>query len=141
MATCAAKTLKIPREQVLRDAGVTLLGTSSLKAALDIDWGNPAAQAEALARLLGEVDRLEQWVARHVPVADAPPVRAALTALRRVLTRTWNRIRRPGCGAFGGGWPPSGCPRWATRRCGMGGSADAPVYWLQAACDETGGRM
>jgi DDE family transposase/transposase-like protein DUF772 len=87
VATCAAKTLKIPREQVLRDAGVTLLGTSSLKAALDIDWGDPAAQTEALARLLAEVDRLEQWVTTHVSVAEAPPVQAALTALRRVLTQ------------------------------------------------------
>src|SRR5258707_2312190 len=57
VATCAAKTLQIPRDQVLRDAGVTLLGAGSLKAALDIDWGEPAAQAEALARLLAEVDR------------------------------------------------------------------------------------
>jgi Transposase DDE domain len=87
VATCAAKTLKISREQVLRDAGVTLLGTASLKAALDIDWGDPAAQADALARLLGEVDQLEQWVTRQVPVAEAPPVQAALAALRRVLTQ------------------------------------------------------
>ena len=87
VATCAAKTLKVSRDQVLHDAGITLLGTASLKAALDIDWGDPAAQADALARLLAEVDRLEQWVATHAPVADAPPVQAALQALRRVLTQ------------------------------------------------------
>jgi hypothetical protein len=87
VATCAAKTLHIPRDQVLRDAGVTLLGAGSLKAALDIDWGDPVAQTEALARLLTEVDRLEHWVATHVAVADAPPVQAALSALRRVLTQ------------------------------------------------------
>jgi len=87
VATGAAATLRVSREAVLRDAGVTLLGASSLKAALDIDWTDPAAQAEALARLLAEVDRLEQWVATHVPVAEAPPVQAALAALRRVLTQ------------------------------------------------------
>jgi hypothetical protein len=87
VATCAAKTLHIPRDQVLRDAGVTLLGTSSLKAALDIDWTDPAAQADALARLLADVDRLERWVATQVAVAAAPPVLAALGALRRVLTQ------------------------------------------------------
>ena len=87
VATCAAKTLQIPREQVLREAGVTLLGVSSLKAALDIDWGDPAAQTDALARLLTEVDRLAQWVATHVAVAEAPPVQAAVAALRRVLTQ------------------------------------------------------
>jgi hypothetical protein len=87
VATCAAKTLRMPREDVLREAGVTLLGTASLKAALDIDWGDPAAQTEALARLLAEVDRLEHWVATHVAAAEAPPVQAALGALRRVLTQ------------------------------------------------------
>lgn len=87
VVTCAAKTLKISREEVLAGAGVTLLGAPSLKAALDIDWGDPAAQADALARLLAEVDRVEAWVAAHVPVADAPTVQAALTALRRVLTQ------------------------------------------------------
>lgn len=87
VATCAAKTLKIPRDQVLREAGVTLLGAASLKTALDIDWSDPAAQTAALARLLAEVDRLEHWVATQVPVADAPPVHAALGALRRVLTQ------------------------------------------------------
>lgn len=87
VATCAAKTLKMPRAQVLHEAGITLLGTTSLKAALDIDWGDSAAQAEALARLLAEVDRLEQWVATQVAVADAPPVQTALTALRRVLAQ------------------------------------------------------
>lgn len=87
VATCAAKTLQIPREQVLREAGVTLLGASSLKAALDIDWGDPPAQAAALARLLAEVDRLDAWVAAHVRTAEAPAVQAALAALRRVLAQ------------------------------------------------------
>ena len=87
VATCAAKTLKTSRDQVLRDAGVTLLSTGSLKAALDIDWSDAAAHADALARLLGEVDRLEQWVTRQVPFAEAPPVQVALAALRRVLTQ------------------------------------------------------
>jgi hypothetical protein len=87
VVTCAAATLRIPRAEVLQGAGVTLLGAPSLKAALDIDWHDPAAQTDALARLLAEVDRVEAWVAAHVPVAEAPPVQAALGALRRVLTQ------------------------------------------------------
>jgi hypothetical protein len=87
VVTCAATTLHVPREAVLTGAGVTLLGAPSLKAALDIDWGDPAAQADALARLLAEVDRVEAWVAAHVPLAEAPTVQAALTTLRRVLTQ------------------------------------------------------
>lgn len=87
VVTCAAATLKMPRAHVLQGAGVTLLGAASLKAALDIDWSDPAAQADARARLLAEVDRVEAWVAAHVPVAEAPPVQAALGALRRVLAQ------------------------------------------------------
>jgi hypothetical protein len=33
------------------------------------------------------VDRVEAWVAAHVPVAEAPTVQAALTTLRRVLAQ------------------------------------------------------
>jgi hypothetical protein len=87
VATCAAKTLRIPRDQVLQDAGVTLLGASSLKATLDIDWSDPAALAAALARLLADVDRLDQWVAAHVPADTSPAVAVAITTLRRVLTQ------------------------------------------------------
>jgi Transposase DDE domain/Transposase domain (DUF772) len=87
VVTCAATTLGVPREQVLREAGVTLLGASSLKAALDIDWTDPTAQADALARLLTEVDRVEQWVAAQARLPEAPAVQAALTALRCVLTQ------------------------------------------------------
>ena len=87
VVTCAARTLGLTREQVLTAADLPLLRAPSLKAALDIDWQDPAAQAGALAQLLAEVDRLEAWVAAHVPVTDAPAVQAALTTLRRVLTQ------------------------------------------------------
>jgi len=88
VATWAAKAVGRPRTEVLREAQVTLLAAPSLKAALDIDWDDPTAQTGALARLLAEVDQLEQWVARHVPdVRQTAPLQAALTALRRVLAQ------------------------------------------------------
>jgi hypothetical protein len=87
VVTCAAQTLRIPRTAVVRAAGLTLLEAPSLKAALDIDWQDPAAQAAALARLLAEVDRLEAWVAAQEGMATTPAVQAALTTLRQVLTQ------------------------------------------------------
>lgn len=88
VATCAARAVGVPRAQVLREAGVTLLVAPSLKAALDIDWDDPAAQADALARLLAEVDRLEQWVAAQpAPQQAQPALRAAVAALHRVLAQ------------------------------------------------------
>jgi hypothetical protein len=86
VVTCAAKALKMNREQVIREAGLTLLSAPSIKAALDSDWDDPEQRDEALARLLGEVDLLEEWVTGHGAVlTEDVPVREALEALRRVL--------------------------------------------------------
>ena len=85
VVTCAAKSLGVPRTHVEQAAGLTLLRGPSLKAALDIDWSDPLAQAEAWARLLGEVERLEQWVATQAALTDAAAVQAALTALHQVV--------------------------------------------------------
>jgi IS5 family transposase len=88
VVTCAAKAVNRPRAHVIAEAGLTLLGRSSLKAALDIDWDDPGAQAAALERLLREVDRVEQWVAAQAaPVQAAPALQAALARLRAVLTQ------------------------------------------------------
>jgi hypothetical protein len=88
VVTCAAAAVDRPRATVIAEAGLTLMNRSSLKAALDIDWDDRAAQAAALARLLSEVERIEQWVAAQPPTAQATPaLQAALTALRTVLTQ------------------------------------------------------
>jgi IS5 family transposase len=86
VVNCAAVALRIPREQVLRQAGLELLSGPSLKATLDIDWDDPAQQSAALQRLLGEVDALQAWVTKHAgEKLQEEPLREALQALRRVL--------------------------------------------------------
>jgi hypothetical protein len=88
VVTCAAKAVDRPRAPVIAEAALTLVDRSSLKAALDIDWDDPAAQGLALERLLSEVDRLEQWVAAQpTPVQATPVLQTALTALRAVLAQ------------------------------------------------------
>jgi hypothetical protein len=88
VVTCAAKAVDRPREAVIAEAGLTLVDHSSLKAALDIDWDDAVAQAGALERLLGEVDRVEQWVgAQPATTRATPALQTALTALRTVLTQ------------------------------------------------------
>jgi len=88
VVTCAAKAAGRARGDVLAEAGLTLVNRSSLKAALDIDWDDPLAQAAALERLLGEVERMEQWVATQSPATQATPaLQDALMALRAVLTQ------------------------------------------------------
>ena len=48
---------------VAAQAGVPELAASSLKAALDRDWDDPAARAVALAQVLGFLDQVEAFVA------------------------------------------------------------------------------
>ena len=48
---------------VAAQAGVPQLGASSLKAALDADWDDPAAREAALAEVLGLLDQVEAFVA------------------------------------------------------------------------------
>ena len=58
-----------------QQAGTPELAASSLKAALDADWDDPAARDAALARVLGLLDRVEAFIAGQA--AD----RAAATAV------------------------------------------------------------
>ena len=122
-------------------AGVTLLGAPSLKAALGYRLERSRGQADALARLLAEVDRVEAWVAAHVPVAETPPVQAALDALRRVLTQDLEpdpttgqrRIRR---GVAAERMPSLGDPEMRHGRK----TRTTPLHRLQTPRHQTGGR-
>jgi transposase len=66
---------------VAAQAGVPQLAASSLKAALDRDWDDPAARDEALAEVLGLLDRVEAFVAGQF--GDQAAV-AAVAAARQV---------------------------------------------------------
>jgi hypothetical protein len=59
-------------------AGVPQLAASSLKAALDADWDDPAARDQALAQVLGLLDRVEGFTGgRHGDQCAATAVAAA----------------------------------------------------------------
>lgn len=71
---------------VVEKAGLKLLQAPSIKAALDIDWGDSGERHDALQHLIAEAERLEAWVVkRHGAKATKPPVSDALTLLRRVV--------------------------------------------------------
>jgi hypothetical protein len=85
---CAAKCLGVPRDRILKEARLTLLSGSSLKASLDIDWDNEEQKSAALKRLLGEVEAIQCWVARRgADEAKKPPLQEALRALARVVAQ------------------------------------------------------
>jgi hypothetical protein len=63
---------------VAAQAGVPALAASSLKAALDADWDDPAGRDAALARVLGLLDQVEAFTAsRYGDAAAAAAVAAA----------------------------------------------------------------
>jgi len=62
-------------------AGVPQLAASSLKAALDADWDDPAARDAALAEVLGLLDQVEAFIAGR---AGQEAAAAAVTTARQV---------------------------------------------------------
>ena len=83
---CTAKVLAMRPEDVLAEAKMTLLGGSSLKAALDIDWDDKGQQQQALGRLLDEVKQLRAWIAQKIPDhANMPPLKEALDLVGRII--------------------------------------------------------
>lgn len=83
---CAAVVAELSPGEVRRRSGVKLLGKSSIKAALDIDWDQPGEQKDALERLVADVRSLRAWVEHHLSeAATKPPLKGALDLLERVV--------------------------------------------------------
>jgi hypothetical protein len=86
VVTCAAKATGVDRAAIIAEAQLSLSTAKSLKTALDIDWDDDDQRADGMRRLLGEVDRVEAWVAKHAgDVASEPAMQEAVAALSRVL--------------------------------------------------------
>src|SRR5215469_483237 len=66
---------------VAAQAGAPQLAASSLKAALDLDWDDPAARDQALAQVLGFLDRVEAFIAE---LAGEQPAAKAVAAARQI---------------------------------------------------------
>jgi len=71
---------------VAQEAGAAIVAQRSLKAALDRDWDDPAAQPAALAMVLDALDAVERWLvpAASVPAIVADGARAGLAAAHQI---------------------------------------------------------
>jgi hypothetical protein len=68
-----------------QEAGGELVSGSSLKAALDLDWDDPAAREQALRLILETLTAVEQWLAGQPPtVREEPRVQMSLAAAHQV---------------------------------------------------------
>ena len=84
----AARELETSAEAILEEAGWVLVGHSSLKAALDLDWGQPKAREQALRLVLEEVDRWKSWLEQHQRLsAERPPLRAVMDTITQIAAQ------------------------------------------------------
>jgi hypothetical protein len=84
----AAQELGTSAEAVVEDAGLTLMGHSSLKAALALDWGEPRARSRALGLVLEEVARWQHWLAQPPPLAaEHPPLQEVMETITPLSTQ------------------------------------------------------
>jgi hypothetical protein len=79
----AAQELGTSAEAVVEDAGLPLVGHSSLTAALDLDWGEP----RALHLVLAEVARWQHWLEQPQPLAaQPPPLKEVMETITQIIT-------------------------------------------------------
>jgi hypothetical protein len=82
---CVAMLLGCSAEAVARQAGIPVLLAPSVKAGLDVDWTDPQAPAEALERLVHQLEALEAWVQRRLPAAlTQDPLQQHVATLHQV---------------------------------------------------------
>jgi hypothetical protein len=73
--------------EIATEAGASLLGGSSLKSALDLDWDEPAERERALPLVLAALEAVERWLEGIPGGRDDPWVGASLEAARQVRTQ------------------------------------------------------
>src|SRR6266851_1782171 len=69
---------------IAAEAGASILGGASLKAALDLDWDYPTQRGQALVTILSTLEQVEGWVEASPPGSEHPQVSVSLAAARQV---------------------------------------------------------
>lgn len=83
-----AKELDTSAEILMEDAGLELVGHSSLKATPDLNWGAPTARASAPRLVLEEVERWKSWLERqHHLSMQEPPIQEMLETIDQIVAQ------------------------------------------------------
>ncbi len=81
-----ANLCDVPPVVIVEDASLSILGGSSVKATLDIDWNDKKQKNEALGRVVTEANSLLKWAQTYASeVMTEPKAREAVELLERVL--------------------------------------------------------
>ncbi len=85
---CAAHIKQVTAEKIILETGAKLIGGSSIKAALDIDWSEPAEKHNAINTLLLDVTAIQQWIEKQPSyVTEHKELKESLSLLSTVLTQ------------------------------------------------------
>ena len=83
---CAADLLRWTPERVCREARAPLLLGSSIKAALDRDWSDPAQKAAAVKILVTELENLKDWLTANLAQElKKPPLSDEIATLQQLM--------------------------------------------------------
>lgn len=89
----AAKLTDVPVEVVAEQARVPLALSGSTKAALDCDWNEPEQRADALGRLVAQLDSLHTWLDR-TQLGDDDAISPYVEAMDQVLLQDTEQDER-----------------------------------------------
>jgi len=88
VAECAAGLLHWPVERVCQQARAPLLLEASVKAALDLEWSDPAQKVSAARRLAVELENLTDWVTTTLAEElTKPPLAEEVATLKQLMTQ------------------------------------------------------
>ena len=84
----AAQELNTSVAAIVADAGLRLVGHSSLKAAMDFDRGAPTAREKALGLVLEEVERWKCWLEQQSQLpAHEPPMQEMMETIAHLVAQ------------------------------------------------------
>jgi len=83
---CVAGLLHWAPERVCREARIPLLLAPSVKAALDLDWSDPAQKASAVKSLFIELENLKDWLTANLAEElKKPPLTEEVATLQQLM--------------------------------------------------------
>jgi hypothetical protein len=85
---CAAQIKHVDESEIIKEAGTKLIGQTSIKAALDIDWSDSQEKRAAINVLLKDVEALRSWLNNQpVSLTNNQYLKETLSLLETVLTQ------------------------------------------------------
>jgi hypothetical protein len=84
----AAAALGTSAAALIEEADLALVGHSRLKAALDLEWGEPTARARALCLVLEEVARWKRWLEQQSCLSvHEPPMQEVMATIDQMIAQ------------------------------------------------------